>query len=108
MVRQIVVEDGGALVVPPTAVIQALAEGPRANAIDEILDGAVQPNLDRERIRLAAHLIVSTGTRDIPDALVAAEALLRTPSIVITSDTRDLRALLHADERGRRVEVWEV
>ena len=108
MVRQIVVEEGGALVVPPTAVIQALAEGPRAKAIDEILGGAVQPNLDRERIRLAAHLIVSTATRDIPDALVAAEALLRTPSIVITSDPRDIRALLHADERGRRVEVWEV
>jgi hypothetical protein len=42
------------------------------------------------------------------DATVAAEALRRVPAIVITSDRDDLRALLGADERGARVEVWPV
>ncbi len=61
-----------------------------------------------ERAQEAALLMSATGMPDVVDALVAVEALRRVPSIVITSDPSDIRALLDADERGRRVAVWPV
>src|SRR5665213_695118 len=91
MVRQVVVESRGVVVVPTVVVIQALVERSQTGAISEIVEAAIQPVLDRERVRLAADLLIATSTRDVPDAVVAAEALLRVPSIVITSDPIDLR-----------------
>ena len=108
MVRQEVVERGGVLVVPPVVVVQALAEGVSTAAIDEILAGTLAEVLDHRRVSLAAKLIRATARTDVVDALVAAEALLRAPSIVISSDSLDIRALLDSDERGQRVEVWAI
>lgn len=108
MVRQEVVERRGVLVVPPVVVVQALAEGISPAAIDEILLATLESGMDRRRLSLAATLIRATARTDVIDALVAAEALLQVPSIVITSDPADIRVLLDSDERGQRVEVWGV
>lgn len=97
------------VVVPYVAVIQALAEGVGARALDLVLEAAQDvTGIDRVRAALAADLLVSTSTTDIADALVATEALLRAPSVIITSDPTDLRQLADADPRGRRVAVWAV
>lgn len=107
MVRQ-EVADGAVVGVPETVVIQARVEGVGRPAVDDVLAGTDLRHLDRDRIELAAQLIRSTRKFDVVDALVAAEALLSAPAIVLTSDPDDIRQLLDADPRGRRVEVWRV
>ena len=64
--------------------------------------------IDRSRAALAAGLLRGTRTTDVADALVASEALVRAPAVVITSDPTDLERLLEADPRGRDVAVWAV
>ena len=107
MVRQ-EVEAGSAVVVPAVVVIQSLVEGIGRRALDAVLDGTLDPPLDRAREDLAAQLLRASATEDVVDGLVAAEALLSVPSIVITSDPRDLARLLQDDERAGRVTVWDV
>ena len=107
MVRQ-EVEAGSAVVVPAVVVIQSLVEGIGRRALDAVLDGTLDPPLDRAREDLAAQLLRASATEDVVDGLVAAEALLSVPSIVITSDPRDIARLLQDDERAGRVTVWDV
>ena len=109
MLRQEVTERGGRIVVPWVAVIQARADRRAMGAIDLALEAAdALAGVDRRRTVLASDLLRETRTTDVPDALVAVEALLLAPSVVITSDPGDLRRLLDADPRGRRVEVWPI
>lgn len=108
MIRTEVAERGSVVVAPPVIVIQALAEGVGRRAVDEVLATTRESGLDRARIDLAVALLQATRTHDVPDALVAAEALLRVPAIIITSDPDDLRRLLDADPRAARVIVWRV
>lgn len=109
MVHQEVTGRGGRIIVPWVAVIQALAERGAMGAIDRALEAAdALAGVDRRRALLAADLLRATRTTDVPDALVATEALLGVPSVVITSDPGDLRRLLDADPRGVRVEVWSI
>jgi hypothetical protein len=109
MIRQEIELAGSRLVVPMVAVTQALAAPASAEEIRAILRGANEvPAGSMDPAILAAKLIVATHKLDVIDATVAAEALRRVPAIVITSDPDDLRALLGADERGVRVEVWPV
>lgn len=109
MVREEFVRMRGRLVVPWVIVIQALNEGIGVRAIDEVLARASDaPGIDRDRAVLASGLMRVAVGNDVPDALVASEALLAIPAIVVTSDPGDLRKLLDADPRGKRVEVWAV
>jgi hypothetical protein len=109
MIRQEVELAGSRLVVPMVVVTRALAAPSSAEEIRAILRGANEaPAGSIDTSILAAKLIVATQKLDVVDATVAAEALRRVPAIVITSDPDDLRALLGADERGARVEVWTV
>jgi hypothetical protein len=105
---QRVVSLGGTLAIPPLAVIQAMVDGIGRPPIDQVLDAYPERPIDRGRIDLAAHLLRATRTSDVPDALVAAEALISAPSVVITSDPDDIHRLLEVDPRRERVVVWRV
>ncbi len=50
--------------------------------------------LDEPTARLAGRLLASGSSANTIDALVAAEAIQRAPSVVLTSDPDDLSALL--------------
>jgi hypothetical protein len=56
-----------------------------------------------ERIaRRAGELLAKTGTSDVVDAVVAAEALASVPALILTSDQADMEQLLDgAPETGR-------
>lgn len=112
VVRAMIEQEIGAadsiLVVPVIVTTQALTDA-TTESIRTVLAAAhdVAP-VDFERAQHAAQLMAATGLHDPVDALVAVEALRRVPSILITSDPADMRALLDADARGRRVAVWPV
>ena len=69
--------------------------GPRDAAVNLVLArfGPHRP-LDEETARLAGSLLGAARSNHTADALVAAEALRRTPSTLITSDPTDMRSLL--------------
>lgn len=69
--------------------------GPRDAAVNLVLArfGPHRP-LDEETARLAGSLLGAARSNRTADALVAAEALRRTPSTLITSDPTDMRSLL--------------
>ena len=97
------------LVVPLIVTAQALAGGTRPPDVRAVLRTAREtPGVDLERTEQAAWLIRNSGLNDVVDALVATEALRRVPSIVITSDTDDIRRLVDTDPAGRRVATWRV
>ena len=109
MIQEEVIAAGSRLFVPMVTVTQALADGANRDEVQQVLRGARGEALDDFGTSLlAARLIIVTGHLDVVDATVAAEALRRVPSIVITSDAGDIRLLLDADPRGKRVEVWKV
>ena len=109
MARQAYVEEGASPVLPLIVVVQVLAGGTGRGAVDDIIATIIdRAGIDVDRAAEAAGLLQVTGTTDVVDALVAVEALRRVPSIVLTSDPDDLRALLDASPAGSRVEVWRV
>lgn len=109
MMRRPLVERDAHLVLPLIVVVQVLAGGTGRGAVDDIIATIIdRAGIDVDRAAEAAGLLRATGTTDVVDALVAVEALRRAPSIVLTSDPDDLRALLDASPAGSRVEVWRV
>jgi hypothetical protein len=72
------------------------------NSVDEVIPTTF------ETARLAGELLSAAGTDDPVDGIVAAEALQSVPSIIITSDPRDMRALLDTQADGPRVAVVAV
>lgn len=109
MLERLTTERAGVLVVPLVGVAQALASGSGDRAIERLIRSVLTTvGLDMTRARLAAHLLRDTRTRDVAGALVCGEALIRVPSVLITSDPIDMRQLLDADPRGARVAVWSV
>jgi hypothetical protein len=54
--------------------------------------------------RLAGESLGRTGTTDVVDAIVAAEALAALPAVILTSDARDLTRLIEGPQ-ARRVVV---
>jgi len=109
MIHQEVVAGTADVAVPWVAVMQALVEGAGQRAVERVIDAIGMPTgLDRERAQLGAQLLRDSRTTDLPDALVAVEALRCAPSIVITSDPDDIRRLLDEDPQGVRVAVWGV
>ena len=58
--------------------------------------------------RQAGALLGATGTTDVVDAVVVAEALRVLPATILTSDPRDIHVLLAADPARGRVRVVTV
>jgi len=109
MLERLAVERQAVLVMPLIVVTQALAQGVGEGAIERVVRSSLTTTgLDMPRVRIAAHLLRDSGTRDVVDTLVCGEALLRVPSVLITSDPVDMRRLLDEDPRGPRVAVWSV
>ena len=65
------------------------------NAVD-----ALEPTTE-VAARIAGELLGATGTADAVDAIVAAEALLAIPAVILTSDHADLQRLVSSDVEGR-------
>ena len=110
--RAIVLEAGrhAALVVVPAVVIaQTIRGGPADAPINQALKrvgefAPVTPLLARQ----AGVLLGATGTTDVVDALVVAEALRVLPTAILTSDPNDLRLLVQSDPSHARVQVISV
>jgi predicted nucleic acid-binding protein len=84
------------IVVPIVVIAETVrGNGPRDARVNLVLAGCSpsQP-LDESTARLAGQLLAVTGGANTIDALVAAEAVQRAPSVVLTSDPDDLSALL--------------
>lgn len=85
--------------VPVVVLAETLRGGARDAPVNRVLKAvgtaATVPDTGRE----AGRLLGQTGGGNTADALVAAEALERPDSTVLTSDPNDLRALL-ADQEG--------
>jgi hypothetical protein len=59
-----------------------------------------------ERVaRRAGELLAKTGTSDVVDAIVAAEALASVPALILTSDPGDMVRLLDGEPEIGRVVV---
>jgi hypothetical protein len=85
--RRLILDAGGIL---------ALARG----------DGVARSVLERADVaRRAGELLASSGTTDAVDAIVAAEALMSAPALVLSSDPVDLARLLDDQPEARRIRV---
>jgi predicted nucleic acid-binding protein len=87
-------ERRAAVVIP--AVV--LSETTRGSARDAPVDRLVRnveevPPATEATARLAGRLLGSARRDDIVDALVVAEAATRSPTVILTADTKDLLAL---------------
>jgi len=113
MIESEILQAGSRLVVPSVVLVEAA----RAGIVRDVLE-----NLGREVHELVpvdvarAHEAAALQTYaareldrevGVVDALVAAEALRRTPAIVITSDPSDTRLLCDSDPgSAKRVAIW--
>jgi predicted nucleic acid-binding protein len=78
--------------------------GPRDAAVNLVLNQfAPHLPLDEPTARIAGALLATAGSNSTIDALVAADAIRRAPTTLLTSDPDDLRTLL-AGQRGVVVE----
>ena len=90
---------GGADVVVPMVVLAETVRGagPRDAAVNLTLGQfAPHPLLDEPIARLAGALLGAARSNSTIDALVAAEAVNRTPSLLVTSDVDDMALLLNS------------
>ena len=97
----------GYVVVIPTPVLTQVHRGGRdragvdrvVNAVDALLPTSAQI------ARRAGELLAQSGTSDAVDAIVAAEALLSAPSLVLTSDGLDIMRLIEGQRDAVTVRV---
>ena len=69
--------------------------GPRDARVNMMIAGCDQPRpLKEATVRLAGRLLARAGGNQTVDAIVAAEAIERAPTILFTSDPDDLERLL--------------
>lgn len=82
------------IIVPSVVLAQALRGGQRDTPINRVLK-SVQfvPAATDLLARQAGVLLGVTGTTDVVDALIVAEALNHLPAIILTSDPDDIRHL---------------
>lgn len=100
----------GRLVVIPAPVLTEVHTGrPDHARIDRIVN-AVDVLLDTtaERAKEAGVLRAKSGVLDVVDAIVVAEAVAALPSVIVTSDPRDIGALVDAANATRRVSIVKV
>ena len=94
----------------PTPVLAQVHRGGRDRArVDRIINkvDALLPTSDRVA-RFAGELQAKSGTSDAVDAIVAAEALLVVPALVMMSDPGDLAIFLEDAQEAGRVRVIAV
>lgn len=86
----------GFVVVIPTPVLTQVHRGGRDRAeVDRVVKAvdALLPT-SAEVARRAGELLAQSGSSDAVDAIVAAEALLSVPALILTSDARDIMRLI--------------
>jgi len=97
----------GYVVVIPTPVLTQVHRGDRdrarvdrvVNAVDALLPTSAQI------ARRAGELLAHAGMSDAVDAIVAAEALMSAPSLVLTSDQGDILQLIEGQPDAVAVRV---
>ncbi len=91
---------GNEIIVPMVVLAETVrGNGPRDAAVNLTLAQLTpHPPLDEPTARLAGSLLGAAGSSATIDALVAAEALRRAPSLLFTGDPDDLRALLDGQQ----------
>ena len=100
----------GYVVVIPTPVLAQVHRGGRDRArIDRVVNtvDALLPTSERVA-RVAGELQANAGTSDAVDAIVAAEALVAAPALILTSDPADVARLLDGEPGAGRVRVIAV
>lgn len=88
--------NGAETIIPMVVIAETTrGNGPRDAAVNLVLAQAgVVALLDEADARLAGELLGRANSSSTIDALVAAEAIRRSPSLVLTSDPDDLNELL--------------
>ena len=97
----------GYVVVIPTPVLAQVHRGGRDRAgVDRVVKAvdALLPT-SAQAARRAGELLAQSGTSDAVDAIVAAEALLSAPALVLTSDARDIMLLIEGQPDAAAVRV---
>ena len=100
----------GYVAVIPTPVLAQVHRGGRDRArIDRVVNtvDALLPTSERVA-RVAGELQAKAGTSDAVDAIVAAEALVAAPALILTSDPADVARLLDGEPGAGRVRVIAV
>lgn len=100
----------GLLVVIPAPVLTEVHTGRSdharidriVNAVDVLLDTTVT------RAKQAGVLRARSGVLDVVDAIVVAEAVVASPSLIVTSDPVGIAALVEAADATRRVAIIRV
>jgi hypothetical protein len=97
------------IIVPIPVLAQLIRGGPRDAPINLVLKsihdhGAMTPQLARQ----AGVLLGRTRTIDVVDTFVVAEALRILPTLILTSDPRDIRLLVQSDPSHPHVRVVSV
>ena len=85
--------EGADIVVPPVVLTQTVRGGPRDATVHQVLRFAYHSFVGARLASRAGELLGMTGLDDAADAQVMAEAMRVTPSVVLTSDPDDMRAL---------------
>ena len=95
----------GRLVVIPAPVLAEVYTGRRDHArIDRVIDAVdMQIETTPERAKYAGVLRARSGVLDVVDAIVVAEAVAALPSVIVTSDVKDIAALVDAASATGRV-----
>jgi hypothetical protein len=97
----------GYVAVIPTPVLAQVHRGGRDRAhVDRVVKavGALLPTSEAVA-RRAGELQARAGTSDAIDAIVAAEALMSAPALILTSDADDLGRLVEGEPEASRVLV---
>jgi predicted nucleic acid-binding protein len=97
----------GYVVVIPTPVLAQVHRGGRDRAhIDRVVNAvdALLPTSEQVA-RRAGELQAKASTSDAVDAIVAAEALLSVPALILTTDAEDIRRLIEGESEAARVAV---
>ena len=103
---ELAVREGYVAVIPTPVLAQVHRGGHDRARIDRVVNavGAALPTSEAIA-RRAGELQAKTGTADVVDAIVVAEALASVPAVILTSDPRDLGRLLEGEPEADRVRL---
>jgi len=97
----------GYVVVIPTPVLTQVHRGGRDHAMVDRVVKAVDALLptSADVARRAGELLARSGMIDAVDAIVAAEALMSAPALILTSDPEDLARLVEHQPEARDIRL---
>jgi predicted nucleic acid-binding protein len=103
---ELAVREGYVAVIPTPVLAQVHRGGHDRARIDRVVNavGTLLPTSEAIA-RRAGELQAKTGTADVVDAIVVAEALASVPAVILTSDPRDLGRLLEGEPEADRVRL---